>query len=787
MYPIAAGINEDTIMDTNHELPPLETFTPRELDILQRVGQGRSNRDIADELTVSLETVRWYVKQVYSKLDVHSRAEAVIRAGELGLLQVNASASSNVISPLNFTQHNLPLPATRLVGRQAERAAVKELLGTGRCVTLTGPAGVGKTRLSVQVASELVDLYPHGVFFVDLAPITNPAFIVGAIADALSGQERSLAASIAALKTYLRGKRVLLVLDNFEQIISGAPLVSDLLSALPELTVLITSREILRISGEQVFPVPPLALPDINSTQSASDMLRHDAVFLFVQRSQLANPDFELSEDNAAVVAEICVRLDGLPLALELAAARARLFTPHVLLERLQSRFATLTLGMRDSPPRQQTLRNAIDWSYHLLVPTEQRLFWRLAAFCGGRSLDALETVCGPELGMEVLDGMESLLYKSLVRQEEDAQGEQRFIVLDTIYEYASERLAQSGEEAVIRRRHAGYFVDLAEQAASAFRGPSGQFWMNRLEIEHDNVRLVLAWALDNDEPAIGIRIATALGHFWFMQGHHTEGLRWFERLLGELTVVPRHFHAGLLNAAGNMAYFTGDYERGKDWCLKALAVSRELNDKANSAWALTFLGGQSIGNAEEFDTAVALGEEGLAIFTELKLAKGMAQAMNVLGELFRAQGEYHRAAACYRNCIELSRQTGEEQRVAMCLGNLGFVAYELGDFDESEQCAREAFVSYIKLRAWFWVTLCLPTMAGPIAAKGDPERAACLLGAGEALLDELGVSQQKGDQIEIDRYIAAVRAKLDEATFAAAWERGRSMTLEQAIDLALL
>ena len=216
-----------------------------------------------------------------------------------------------------------------------------------------------------------------------------------------------MAASIAALKTYLRGKRVLLVLDNFEQIISGAPLVSDLLSALPELTVLITSREILRISGEQVFPVPPLALPDINSTQSASDMLRHDAVFLFVQRSQLANPDFELSEDNAAVVAEICVRLDGLPLALELAAARARLFTPHVLLERLQSRFATLTLGMRDSPPRQQTLRNAIDWSYHLLVPTEQRLFWRLAAFCGGRSLDALETVCGPELGMEVLDGID--------------------------------------------------------------------------------------------------------------------------------------------------------------------------------------------------------------------------------------------------------------------------------------------------------------------------------------------------------------------------------------------
>jgi predicted ATPase/DNA-binding CsgD family transcriptional regulator len=767
-------------------LPLLEPLTSRESEILRRVGQGRSNRDIAEELTMSLETVRWYVKQLYSKLGVHSRAEAVIRAIGLGLLEAETPVPSTLLPTHSPIHHNLPLPATLLVGRLSERAAVKDLLSTARCVTLTGPAGVGKTRLSVQVATELIDRYPQGVFFVDLAPITDPALIVSAVTDALSGQERTLVASVATLKTYLRGKKVLLVLDNFEQIITGAPVVSDLLSALPELTVLITSREILRISGEHVFPVSPLSLPVLDKAYRPADLLRYDAVSLFVQRAQAANPGFELTENNAAVVAEICVRLDGLPLALELAAARTKLLNPQALLGRLESRFATLTTGMRDSPHRQQTLRDAIEWSYRLLTPAEQVLFSHLGVFSGGQSLAAVEAICGPVPDLDVLDGVESLLDKNLLQQAEDVQGESLFTMLETIHEYARERLAQSSEVTVIRQRHAEYFLNLAEQAAAAFRGPANQFWMIRLEIELDNLRQVLGWSLDNHEAALGVRLATALEHFWFMQGYHTEGLAWLERMLGVLADVPRSLHAGLLNAAGNMAYFTGDYERGKAWCRQALAVSRELDDKPNTAWALTFLSGQSIGNSEEYVAAVALCEEGLAIFTELSLPKGMVQAMNVLGELTRAQDDYDRAEAYYCDCIEVSRQTGEEQRIAMCLGNLGYIAYHLGDFDRAEQYTREAFALVVRLRAWFWATLSLSTLAGPIAAKGNPERAACLLGAGEALLEELGVSQQKGDQMETDRYIAAVRAQLDPTTFASAWARGRAMSLEEAIDLAL-
>lgn len=682
-------------------------------------------------------------------------------------------------------KHNLPAQLTSFVGREGEIAAVKELLERVRLLTLTGPPGTGKTRLGLQVAADVLDQYADGVIFVELAPISDPGLVASSIADVFGVSETSEQPLLTTLKTYLRERKLLLLLDNFEQIIDAAPLVSELLSAAPDTKALVTSREVLHVYGEQEYPVPPLTLPDPECTEPLRLLSQYEAVDLFTQRAQAVKPDFALSAEDACAVAEICVRLDGLPLAIELAAARSKLLTPRVMLKRLDSRQGALTEGPRDLPARQRTLRAAIDWSYDLLDPDEQRLFARLSVFQGGRSVEAVEAVCSHGLANDVSRGLESLLNKSLLRQDTGSDGEPRFVMLEMLHEYARERLEESGEAVGVRRRHAGCFVALAERAAPELLGPEQVRWSLHLKDEQENLRAALAWSLGSGDAELGLRLAGALCDFWYYSGHSAEGLAWTKRALESAKDAPPADRARALNTAGRLAWDQGDFESGKAYNREALALYQALGDKNGAAWALNWLGSHALASPGECREGIRLCEEALALFREMDDKSGLSHALNNLGELARMAGDYERAGAAYQEVIDILRKQGNRLREAVSRGNLSYVAYHQGDYEQAQAHILEAFALLPKVHDTYYLTHGLSTLAGPVAALGYPEKAARLLGASEALLEKMGLGLQAGDRFEIERYVAAVREQLDDVTFEAAWAEGRAMTFEEAIAYA--
>ena len=458
--------------------------------------------------------------------------------------------------------HNLPAQLTSFVGRERETAEVVQLLGATRLLTLTGPPGTGKTRLGLRVAAEVLDQFQDGVFFVDLAPMRDPGLVPTTVAQVLGIGESGGQPLLDTLKNYFRHKHLLLLLDNFEQVVDAAPLVGELLSSSPGLKALVTSREALRVYGEQEYPVPPLTLPALDRAEPLHSLSQYEAVELFTRRARAVRPDFSLTEDNAPAVAEICVRLDGLPLAIELAAARSTVLSPEMMRRRLESRLGVLVAGPRDLPARQRTLRGAIDWSYDLLDPPEKTLLARLAIFQGGRSVEAVEAVCGHGLTVDVLAGLESLLNKNLLRRLSGARDEPRFVMLEMIHEYAWERLEASGEAGDLRRRHSEYFLALAERAAPELHGARQQHWFVRLRAEQDNLRAALAWSLGAGEAELGLRLVGALRDFWFFDGHSAEGLRWTEHTLENAQDAPSL--RGLPRSTPQARYVTKKVSTGK-------------------------------------------------------------------------------------------------------------------------------------------------------------------------------------------------------------------------------
>jgi len=453
---------------------------------------------------------------------------------------------------------------------------------------------------------------------------------------------------------------------------------------------------------------------------------------------------------------------------------------------RLESRLGTLVSGPRDLPARLRTLRGTLDWSYELLDEGEKSLLARLSVFQGGRTLEAAEMVCGPGLSVAVLDGLESLLNKSLLRQREDPEGQPRFYMLETIREYAREKLGESGEADELRSRHAEYFVGLAERAEPQLRGADQGYWCARLRSEHDNLRNALAWALAGAGAEWGLRLVGALRDFWYYEGHIAEGLQWTKRALEEANDMPATLRAKALNTAGWLAFAQGDNQRGKVWNGQALSLYRELGDKVNTAWALVFLGAHSLGSPDEYKNSIALNAEGLALFRDLDHQPGMAQALNGLGEAARLHGDYERAAEAYEECLAISRAIGDKQREAIMLGNLGYIAQHRGDYERAEALSKAALALLWELQSTYLIAFALATLAGPVEAKGDPERAARLLGASAALFETLGAGLQPADQPEVDQYIAALRMQMDEARFRAAWAEGRAMSLDEAVSYAL-
>jgi predicted ATPase/transcriptional regulator with XRE-family HTH domain len=684
------------------------------------------------------------------------------------------------------TRSNLPASTTSFVGRQKEIDEIKQHLGTSRLVVLTGPGGTGKTRLALQVANDLRGAYRDGVWWVELAPLRDPSLVGDAIAQALKLSASSEAPLVELLKRRLANMNTLLLLDNFEHLLPAAPLVGELLASAPQSSVLATSRERLHVYGEQEYPVYPLDLPDLQRDESLEELLAHDAVNLFVQRARATQPGFDLDEAQKSAVARICVRLDGLPLALELAASQVKIFPPSLLAQRLQDSLGTLPTGPRDRPERQRTLRAAIEWSYTLLHEDEQALFDRMAVFRGGATLDAIERVCGRDRPEELVNTLTALVDKNLVFRRDHRLSEPRFAMLETIHEYAHERLQAGGEAAQVQARYVAYFAGLAEQAAEQIRSSRQSYWLNRLQAEHDNLRAVLNWTLEGHDSLSGLRLAAALGDHWYYNGLAGEGRRWTGLALEKAASAAPALRAGVLRSAGQSAFGVGDLPGAGVLLLQALALYRQLEDERNAAWALVLLSMFRMGNADKNQENMALCQEGLEIFRRLDDRPGMAQAFNVLGELTRLVGDDEAASRYYEECLAMVKQTGERLREGMSYGNLSFIAYHSAQYQTAEIYSKQALRIYREMGNEYGMVTNLAILAGPTAALSASQRAARLLGASQALLEKYGVQHQPSDEPEIQRYVAAVQSLLNAQDIQAAWQAGSAMTLQEIVDYAL-
>jgi predicted ATPase/DNA-binding CsgD family transcriptional regulator len=721
--------------------------------------------------------------------------------------------------------NNLPIQLSSFIGRERAMAEIKHLLLTTRLLTLTGAGGSGKTRLALQVAADLLSQFDHGVWWVELAALTDAVLVPQQVISSLGLSEQPGCSLLDTLSEALQPKKLLLVLDNCEHLVAAcAQLVETLLRSCPGLRILATSREAFNIPGETIWPVPSLDVPDAYHLPPVEGLVKYEAVHLFIERAVSVLPAFKITQENASAVAQVCRRLDGIPLAIELAAARVKVLSLEQIATRLDDSYRLLASGSRIALPRQQTLQATIDWSYNLLSEKERILFRRLSVFLGGFTLEAAEAVCAGD-GIEqdeVLDLLSHLVDKSLVAVVEGG-GEVRYRLLETIRQYGQNKLPEFGETASLRRSHRDWYLGFAERAASQVLGAEQAKWFDRLEVEHDNLRAALGWSLESGEAENAAQLGIALWRFWQVRGYMSEGRSFLERALAgfsEQTPV----RAKALHAAGDLASFQGDYRRAKTLLEESLDLCRELLDRQGAGYALISLGIMTQ-NEGDYKGAVIFLEESLQLFREGEDRFGMTLALAGLGLSVLYLGEYERASVLCEESLALSRERGDPRSTASALTNLGISALERGDderakvlceeslairrklghkggcahtliilgritmhqgdYDRATACYEESLALRQETGEKEGIAAALEGLAAVAGMQGQPVSAARLYGSAESLRNMLGAPLTPIDRSYYEQSVAAVRAQLDEPTFLKAWSEGQTMPLEEAIAAA--
>jgi predicted ATPase/Tfp pilus assembly protein PilF len=659
---------------------------------------------------------------------------------------------------------NLPAEVTPLIGRKQESAAVQALLQRTdvRLVTLVGPPGAGKTRLGLKVAASVADEFQDEVFFVALAPVRDVALVVPTIAQMLKVKEVANQPLMETLKNHLQDKQMLLLLDNFEQVMPAASLISELLAAAPELKVLVTSREGLSLSGEHEYMVPPLALPDLRHLSTVDDLMQFPSVELFVQRARAVKPDFQLTKENGSAIAELCDKLDGLPLAIELAAARSKLLLPGEMLARLESRFTWLTSGAKDLPVHQQTLQGALDWSYQLLELEEQMLFRRLGVFMSGCSLEAIGAVCGDSLRIDVLEGIASLVDKSLVQRKDGPARESRFMMLETIREYAFGQVEKAGEEKVVRDLHLVYFLQLAEQAEPELHGARQVTWLRHLDLENGNLRAALTWSMQN-RAETGLRLAGALNEFWQARGYLREGREWLRKALAQGGGASAVTRAKALNAAGMLAWRQGDYAAARPLYEQCIALRAKAGNYAPIAAALVNLADMLIDDGD-IEAASPLLKASQTMYQTLGDRQGTAATLGALGAAALSRSDYPVARQHYQEAITIAQEGGNQLRRMHWIRRLADIAWHQGDFAAARAQFQEALRVGRESRDMGHTTSALTSLGYLACDEGNYEAARALFEEALAMRREIG--DKRGTAITLNG-LGDVASRLGNATLA--------------------
>jgi non-specific serine/threonine protein kinase len=706
-------------------------------------------------------------------------------------LEKDTSQITSAPSEIESQQHtNLPIPLTSFIGREEEISEIKSLLEDSRLLTLAGAGGSGKTRLAIRLASDVQNEYSDGVWWIELADLEDPRLVSQSVAKVLNVPKAPNQSLSETLTYALRAKEILLVFDCCEHLLDAcAQLSENLLKICPDLKIIATSREVLAVSGERVFHVPTMSSPD-PERDSPSDFFDYDAVRLFIERAGTLKPDFALTDQNAMAIGQLCYGLDGIPLAIELAAARVQVLKVDQIAARIDDRFRLLTGGSRTALPRHQTLRATVDWSYELLSESERIMLQRLSIFTGGWSAAAAESVCvGGEIQQEdVLDLLSQLVSKSLVMTERKPGEEARYRMLETIREYARGKLVEAGEEVKVRDRHLDFFVEFAEEAEPQLFKSDQVSWLNRLEADHENLRAAAAWSLKRKAGTAALRLVGALSWFWSTHGHYREARELSWQILSSPIAMERTAaRAKALSIAGLVQWVLGREADMRSLLEEALDIATEIGDKPIIAWSRVFLG-TVISAQGDHRKGLSLIEEGLEECRALGSVGqyGVGFALSFLGDGAFYLGEYQRALEHYEKSVVVLSEVQDLNFLAYSHRRLGHTARYLGDLDRATKGCLESLSLNMELGHKQAVAACVSGLACITLARGDAQTAAQLFAAVERQLDRIGVSLLPSDTVEFEQNVALAREELGESAFAAAWAEGRTMTIDQAINLAL-